>query len=92
LEAAVTLIDDTTAVTHLPYNEEWEPSELRRVVIRLAGGEVVQLGTAPNRQSALVLARTFIAEIEEPQGEWPVVGDRMLRPDSIVSVDILTNT
>ena len=71
---------------------EWAPSELRRVVIRLAGGEVVQLGTAPNRQSALVLARTFIAEIEEPQGEWPLVGDRMLRPDSIVSVDVLTNT
>jgi hypothetical protein len=91
VEAAVTLIDDTS-ITHLPYNEEWAPSELRRVVIRLTGGEVVQLGTAPNRQSALVLARTFIAELEEPQGEWPIVGDRMLRPDSIVSVDVLTNT
>jgi hypothetical protein len=91
VEAAVTLIEDTP-VSHLPRNEEWTPSELRRVVVRLAGGEVVQLGTAPNRQSALVLARTFIAELEEPQGEWPVVGDRMLRPDSIVSVDVLTNT
>jgi hypothetical protein len=91
VEAAVTLIDDIP-VSHLPHNEEWSPSELRRVVIRLAGGEVVQLGTAPNRQSALVLARAFIAELEEPQGEWPVVGDRMLRPDSIISVDVLTNT
>jgi hypothetical protein len=90
VEAAVTLIEDTS-VSHLPRNEEWTPSELRRVVVRLTGGEVVQLGTAPNRQSALVLARTFIAELEEPQGEWPVVGDRMLRPDSIVSVDVLTN-
>ena len=87
----MTLIDESP-LTHLPRNEEWTPSELRRVVIRLAGGEVVQLGTAPNRQSALVLARTFIAELEEPQGEWPIVGDRMLRPDSIVSVDVLTNT
>ena len=87
----MTLIDDTP-IAHLPYNEEWTPSELRRVVIRLAGGEVVQLGTAPNRQSALVLARTFIAELEEPQGEWPIVGDRILRPDSIVSVDVLKNT
>jgi len=90
VEAAVTLIEDTS-VSHLPRNEEGTPSELRRVVVRLTGGEVVQLGTAPNRQSALVLARTFIAELEEPQGEWPVVGDRMLRPDSIVSVDVLTN-
>ena len=42
----------------------------------------------PNRQ----LARTVIAEIEEPRGEWPLVGDRMLKPESIVSVDILTIT
>ena len=69
---------------------EWTPSELRRVVIRLNDGEVVQLGTAPNRDSALVLARTVIAEIEEPRGEWPLVGDRMIKPESIVSVDVLT--
>ena len=68
---------------------EWTPSELRRVVVRLNDGEIVQLGTAPNRDSALVLARTVIAEIEEPGGEWPLVGDRMLRPESIVSVDVL---
>ena len=46
---------------------EWTPSELRRVVIRLTDGEILQLGTAPNRDSALVLARTLIAEIEEPR-------------------------
>jgi hypothetical protein len=68
----------------------WSPSELRRVVVRMSDGEVLQVGTAPNRESALVLARTVIAEIEEPRGEWPLVGDRMLRPESIVSVDVLT--
>jgi hypothetical protein len=88
----VTLIDEQIQP---PYDRidragEWTPSELRRVVIRLDDGEIVQLGTAPNRDSALVLARTVIAEIEEPGGEWPLVGDRMLRPESIVSVDILT--
>ncbi|MCY7301643.1 MAG: hypothetical protein LH654_01105 [Thermoleophilia bacterium] len=71
---------------------EWTPSELRRVVVRMNDGEVLQVGTAPNRDSALVLARTVIAEIEEPRGEWPLVGDRMLRPESIVSVDVLTTT
>jgi hypothetical protein len=69
---------------------EWAPSELRRVVVRLNDGEVIQLGTAPNRDGAITLARTVIAEIEEPGGEWPLVGDRMLRPESIVSVDVLT--
>ena len=71
---------------------EWEPSELRRVVVRMSDGEVLQVGTAPNRDSALVLARTVIAEIQEPRGEWPLVGERMLRPESIVSVDVLTTT
>ncbi len=85
------LLEDT-ASTPLDRAAEWTPSELRRVVIRMSDGEVVQLGTAPNRDSALVLARTVIAEIEEPKGEWPLVGGRMLRPESIVSVDVLTTT
>lgn len=71
---------------------EWTPSELRRVVVRMSDGDVLQIGTAPNRDSAFVLARTVIAEIEEPRGEWPLVGERLLRPESIVSVDVLTTT
>lgn len=71
---------------------EWRPSELRRVVVRLVDGEVVQVGTAQNRDGAMVLARSVIAEIEEPSGEWPLVGDRLLRPEAIVSVDVLTTT
>ena len=68
---------------------EWAPSELRRIIVRLIDGEVVQVGTAPTLDSALVLARTVIAEIEEPRGEWPLVGNRLLRPDAIVSVDVV---
>jgi len=37
----------------------------------------------------MVLARSIIAEIEEPTGEWPLVGNRLLRPDSIVSIDVM---
>ena len=68
---------------------DWQPSELRRVVIRLAGGELVQVGTAPNRESAMTLARSVIAEILEPSGEWPLVNNRLLQPESIVSIDVL---
>lgn len=81
---------ETTTNSQSDRLAEWSPSELRRVVVRTSDGEVLQVGTAPNRDSALVLARTVIAEIEEPRGEWPLVGDRMLRPESIVSVDVLT--
>ena len=87
-------MSSTTSLTSTQADRlaEWTPSELRRVVVRMNDGEVLQVGTAPNRDSALVLARTVIAEIEEPRGERPLVGDRMLRPESIVSVDVLTAT
>ncbi len=78
--------------TPLDRTGQWTPSELRRVVVRMNDGEVLQIGTAPNRDSALVLARTVIAEIEEPRGEWPLVGERLLRPESIISVDVLSTT
>ena len=68
---------------------DWQPSELRRVLIRLADGELVQVGTAPNRESAMTLARSVITEIRQPSGEWPLINDRQLPPDAIVSVDIL---
>ncbi len=68
---------------------EWSPSELRRVVVRLVDGDVVQVGTAPTRDSAMVLARSVISEIDHPAGEWPMVGNRILRPDSVLSVDVL---
>lgn len=83
---------ESTTNPHADRMTDWTPSELRRVVVRMSDGEVLQVGTAPNRDGALVLARTVIAEIEEPRGEWPLVGDRMLRPESIVSVDVLTVT
>ncbi len=80
-----------TVVEHHPRERhtDWHPSELRRVVVRLRDGDVVQVGTAPNRDSALVLARSVISEIDEPTGEWPRVGDRLVRPEAIVSVDVL---
>jgi hypothetical protein len=68
---------------------DWQPSELRRVVVRLVDGDVVQVGTAPNRDSALILARSVIAELDDRSGDWPLVGNRLLRPGSVLSVDLL---
>jgi hypothetical protein len=88
-ENAVATLDHTPI---LPRDRqgEWRPSELRRVVVRLADGEVLQVGTAPNRDSALVLARSIIAELEGSTGEWPMVGNRMVRPGAVLSVDVLS--
>ena len=68
---------------------EWATSELRRIVIRLADGDVVQAGTAANLDGARSLAASLMREIDHPAGEWPRIGDRHLRPDAVVSVDVL---
>jgi hypothetical protein len=78
--------------TPLPPRErlaDWSPSELRRVVVHLCDGDTVQVGTAPSRDSALMLARSVIRDLEQPEGEWPLVGNRLLRPGSILSVDLI---
>jgi hypothetical protein len=82
------------ALEHQPatprdHASDWSPSELRRVVVRLVGDDLVQAGTAPNRDSAIVLARSVIAEIDTPSGDWPMIGNRILRPDSVLSVDLV---
>ena len=61
----------------------------RRVVIRLRDGETIQVGAAPTREGAVALARETIARLDVPEGEWPFVCDRFIRPDAIVSVDVL---
>lgn len=87
MEVAVALLEHSTSP---PLGRsDWGPSALRRVVVRLVDGEVVQVGTAPNRDGALALARSVVSEIQDPSGEWPLVGNRLLRPDAIVSVDVL---
>jgi hypothetical protein len=88
-EVVVALLEhsDATAPTLDPAG--WGQSDVRRVVVRLMDGEVLQVGAAPNRDGALALARSIVAELERPAGEWPLVGDRLVRPESVISVDVL---
>jgi hypothetical protein len=61
----------------------------RRVVIRLRDGETILVGGAPSYEDALVLAQKTILKLDVPDGEWPMLGDRFINPDAIVSVDVL---
>lgn len=64
--------------------------ETRRVVIKVRGGEEIEVGRAQGREPAVRIARDTIRMIEDAQAgdEWPAVGDRFLRPDAIVSIDV----
>jgi hypothetical protein len=65
------------------------PLDQRRVVIRLRDGETILVGGAPSYEEALVLAQKTITKLEVREGEWPMLGDRFINPDAIVSVDVL---
>jgi len=64
--------------------------EPRRVVVRLAGHEELELGTFQARDEAVEYAKQVIATLSaaESAGEWPELEGRYLRPASILSVDI----
>ena len=62
----------------------------RRVVVRLRDGETILVGGTPSYEDALVLAQKTILELAEVgEGEWPMLGDRFINPDAIVSVGVL---
>jgi hypothetical protein len=90
-ENAVATLDHSPAGPR-DHLADWRPSDLRRVVVHLCDGDTVQVGTAPNRDSALILARSVIADMQDAPGEWPMIGNRLLRPGSILSVDLVAPT
>ena len=62
----------------------------RRVVVRLRDGETILVGGSPSYEDALVLAQKTILKLADVrEGDWPMLGDRFINPDAIVSVDVL---
>ena len=64
------------------------------VVLRLAQDDHVEIGGFPSKEEAENFARTVVGRIgrAEEQGEWPVFANRFLRPQTIVSVDVVEET
>ena len=64
--------------------------DTRRVVLRMHGGEDIELGRIEGRDPAVQMAKEMVQAIEhaESKGEWPLVEDRFLRPGAIVSIDV----
>jgi hypothetical protein len=61
------------------------------VVLRLAQDDHVEIGGFATQEEAENFARTVVGRIgrAEEQGEWPSFGGRFLRPQTIVSVDVV---
>jgi hypothetical protein len=61
------------------------------VVLRLRDGDTLDVGSFPTPAEAGTRAQEVVAEIAaaEVNGTWPFFAQRYLRPDSIVSVDLV---
>jgi hypothetical protein len=68
-----------------------EVAEVRRLVVRLIGGEELELGDYDDRDGAVDAAQDLIARFStaETTGEWPDIAGRFVRPASVASIDIL---
>ena len=61
-----------------------------RVMIRLSDGDRVDGGGFANADDAIERAKALIHSIEAESGsEWPFLNGRFLRPETIVSVDLV---
>ena len=66
------------------------PSALSyEVSLRLADGERVPVGSFGEPQKAREYARDVVKHLSEDADGWPFFGGRFLRPETIVSVDIV---
>ncbi len=67
------------------------PAAVHVVLLRLRDGEAVEVGTFPTAVEAAARAQEVVRQIATAEGEagWPFFGERYLRPDAIVSVDLL---
>jgi ribonuclease E len=71
---------------------ETTPTTRFRVVIRLSGAEPVEAGGFDAVGEAKDRAFEIVGQLTSEDGSWPYFRGRYLRPDAIVSVDIVEET
>ena len=68
-----------------------EPASLTAVILRLTDGTLLEVGKFPTVAEAAAEAQEVVIEIAaaDRNGGWPFFAQRYLRPDLIVSVDLI---
>jgi hypothetical protein len=68
-----------------------DPSSIHVVLLRLNDGETLEVGTFSTAAKASARAEDIVRQISTAEGQatWPFFAERYLRPDTIVSVDLL---
>ena len=68
-------------------------AQTRRIVVRLLGGDELELGSYGDRDEAVEAARELMTRFStaEANGEWPEVDGRFMRPGAVASIDVLVS-
>jgi hypothetical protein len=70
-----------------------DPGELlgtRRVIVAVTGSDPVVVAEVPTKAEAVAVAEQTLELVERAaaRGDWAELGDRLVRPDAIESVDV----
>ncbi|HWL33484.1 MAG TPA: hypothetical protein VNP89_07755 [Gaiellaceae bacterium] len=86
------LAEHTSTATAVPAAAP-ESVGARRVVLRLLGGEQLELAAYGDRDEAVAAARELMTRFSsaESAGEWPELDGRFIRPASVASIDVLSS-
>lgn len=77
------------APTPVPAPQPVPPAAAYRVAIRLTNDELIVTGEVDDSEKAEALALAVVADVTTEGAAWPRFQGRYLRPETIVSVDIL---
>ena len=74
-----------------PPAQEEDPASVTAVVLRLQDGATLEVGTFPTMAEAAAEAQEVVIEIAaaDRNSTWPFFAQRYLRPDLIISVDLV---
>ncbi|MGE5435284.1 MAG: hypothetical protein ACM3S3_10915 [Candidatus Doudnabacteria bacterium] len=65
--------------------------ERYKIAIRLTNGDLITAGETDGADKAAALGHAVVADLTQENGEWPFFGGRFINPETIVSVDLLTD-
>ena len=61
-----------------------------RIAIRLTTGDLITAGETEGSDKAAALGHAVVADLTKEDGEWPFFSGRFINPETIVSVDLLS--
>ena len=62
-----------------------------RIAIRLNNGDLITAGETDGADKAEALGHAVVADLTQENGEWPLFEGRLINPETIVSVDLLSD-